>query len=259
MRGIIYEIKNIENGHRYIGQTRVSLARRKSSHLASLRQGQHFNDYLQNAFNKYGEESFVFHVISSATTQEALNAKEIFYVRKIGDYNLAEGGLNQIKAPETRKKLSQNMTGSGNPMYGKKHSEESKQKMREARLGCEWSEESKLKLSESISGENNCHYIPYSLEEVKKMKKNGHTKDSVALSLGFSSVRSFGRTLKQRHNLVWTDIPPKPVSKKISIKKIQELKKMGFSEREVAHELGYTNRGSISTFLNRRGTTWTEL
>ena len=60
-----------------------------------------------------------------------------------------------------RKKFSESMTGENNPMYGipgifagRKHSEESKQKMSIAKSGKHPSEETRRKISVAITGEN---------------------------------------------------------------------------------------------------------
>lgn len=45
------------------------------------------------------------------------------------------GDANPAKRPEVRQKISEKVSGSGNGMYGKHHSEEAKEKIRKSRLG----------------------------------------------------------------------------------------------------------------------------
>jgi group I intron endonuclease len=59
----IYEIKNIANGKRYIGST-LSFNSRFRKHKTELRGGYHHSPKLQNAWNKHGEDSFVFSVLA---------------------------------------------------------------------------------------------------------------------------------------------------------------------------------------------------
>jgi hypothetical protein len=55
----IYQIRNLLNGNVYIGKA-TSFYNRWTVHLSELRNNIHFNKHLQNAWNKYGEENFVF-------------------------------------------------------------------------------------------------------------------------------------------------------------------------------------------------------
>jgi group I intron endonuclease len=58
----IYIIRNIVNNHIYIGSTK-DFSKREYSHFNSLKNNKHHSKYLQNAFNKYGEDNFKFEVI----------------------------------------------------------------------------------------------------------------------------------------------------------------------------------------------------
>ena len=68
--------------------------------------------------------------------QEALKY-EAFLIAMLGTvrngYNISSyGGSSYKRTDETRKKSSESMTGKKNPMYGKHHSEETRNKMSEA-------------------------------------------------------------------------------------------------------------------------------
>lgn len=56
MESGVYKISNKINGKVYIGSS-CNLKRRKYSHFSKLRKGLHNNRYLQNSWNKYGEET----------------------------------------------------------------------------------------------------------------------------------------------------------------------------------------------------------
>lgn len=53
----IYQIRNLVNGKVYIGSA-CRLNSRKSDHLRSLQRGNHVNQKLQRAWNKYGPSAF---------------------------------------------------------------------------------------------------------------------------------------------------------------------------------------------------------
>lgn len=59
----VYSITNVVNGKKYIGSS-VSFIRRWRLHKTQLRTGSHHSRYLQSAWDKYGEESFIFSKIS---------------------------------------------------------------------------------------------------------------------------------------------------------------------------------------------------
>lgn len=74
----IYEIINVRNQKRYIGQTK-NLYRRQCSHIGKLRRNIHPNKHLQNAWNKYGEDVFQFRVLEYCPL-ENLDARELFWI-----------------------------------------------------------------------------------------------------------------------------------------------------------------------------------
>ena len=70
--GVIYKIKNKINNKLYIGQTIRSINEKILEYKNGLG-----NDYINNAFNKYGWDNFEFTIIDTAKTIQELNNKEI--------------------------------------------------------------------------------------------------------------------------------------------------------------------------------------
>lgn len=138
---IIYRIHNSITGKDYIGQTIRSLEERTAEHIRKT------NSVISKAIRKYGIENFVIEEIDSASTIEELNEKEIYWISKYNSivpngYNQCIGGGNTCgfhHREESKKKMSISKskiyTGKNNPFYGKKHSDESKQKMSSQRKG----------------------------------------------------------------------------------------------------------------------------
>lgn len=129
----IYCIENIINHKKYIGQS-ISIKDRWRYHKSKLRRNTHENDYLQKAWNKYGEENFKFYILEECAI-DIIDDREQYYInlydvnnRDCG-YNIERGGkLNKIISDTTRRKISENhadVSGENNPMYGVKMSEES--------------------------------------------------------------------------------------------------------------------------------------
>lgn len=75
MSGGIYRIVNLVDNKCYVGQTH-NFNYRKGLHFSELRNDKHKNDHLQNAFNKYGEQNFVFEILERVIIDSTLNIVE---------------------------------------------------------------------------------------------------------------------------------------------------------------------------------------
>lgn len=139
----IYFIKNITNNKIYIGQT-IDFHYRIRKHKEKLRKGNHSNEYLQRAWNKYGENSFDFGIFEECV-EDRLDVLENLYIDKFNSmnrnfgYNLESGGLSGKRASnETKEKMSRNhadISGDKHPFFGKKQTEEAKKKISDAQKG----------------------------------------------------------------------------------------------------------------------------
>lgn len=108
----IYAIVNQINGKMYIGES-THVESRQIQHFSNLRRHVHCNAKLQNAFNKYGEENFVYKILEYCSDEERFE-KEIEYIAK---YNTFENGYNLTPGGDGPNKGQ--LTGEKNPMYGK--------------------------------------------------------------------------------------------------------------------------------------------
>jgi len=147
MNSGIYQIRNLKNNNIYIGSTNDFDIRWKR-HRHALRKSDHWNPYLQNAWNKYGEESFVFEILERFFHKSFLIELEQYYIDNLEpEYNVAKiaGGGNlgdevnrkiskankerfkdpeqrakqgRIKSPEEKAKCGR--SGEDHPMFGKK-------------------------------------------------------------------------------------------------------------------------------------------
>ena len=89
----IYVILNTVTNKVYIGSS-VNLIRRRSSHFRDLRKNRHINDILQNSWNKYGEQNFVFIIIEHCDKTQLRTIEQKYldlykpYIKNNG-YNLS--------------------------------------------------------------------------------------------------------------------------------------------------------------------------
>jgi group I intron endonuclease len=159
----VYEIQNSVTGYCYIGSS-VNMSKRYIRHISDLKRQVHVNPYLQNAWNKYGENAFVFRAIlrcdKSMTTiyeQKCLDTME-------HEYNLAKDAIapnkGRVFSAEVRAKMS-------NASARRKHTEETKRKIGLAHKGKKKSAETIEKHRIAITG------VPMSRKARRNMSKAG--------------------------------------------------------------------------------------
>ena len=115
----IYEIVNVLNGHRYIGQS-IDIARRWRQHRNYLARGTANNPRLQRAWNKYGNDAFTFNVIGECVPHKAaLTFFENVALKAVPhEYNIceaAESVLGIKRTPEQIAAMSERMQGKKQP------------------------------------------------------------------------------------------------------------------------------------------------
>lgn len=175
----IYQTTNLVNNKKYIGKHYGEL---NDEYLGS-------GKLLQRAIEKYGKENFKKEILFISQNNEENNQKEIEFIKAfnaVNDnnyYNIAAGGdggdifhnLPQEQQLALKKSYSERTSGEKNPMYGKHHSEETKEKLRQIDKSYTQTEEYKNNMSKAVSGEKNGMYGKHHTEESKK-KMSDSTK-----------------------------------------------------------------------------------
>ena len=164
MQGI-YCIKNKITGDIYVGSA-VSMKKRKYRHFSSLRKNIHHSAYLQRAFNRYGETSFLFFPLKFVADASMLIQSEQYFIDRLNpSYNMckiAGSTLGTKQSVESNKRRSDTirtkfMTGEIKPVnhrLGKKWSEEVKKKIADGNKGKIVSLETKEKISQKRIARN---------------------------------------------------------------------------------------------------------
>lgn len=134
----IYKITCLSNGIIYIGSSN-NIKKRWAKHIRCFRKGDHCNPRMQNCFNKYGENDFIFEVVELVENLENLIVREQHYIDL---YNACkyEFGFNmcpvagstqgRIVSDQARINLSKALKG----RPGKPTTEATKEKQRQAKL-----------------------------------------------------------------------------------------------------------------------------
>lgn len=150
----IYMIVNTINKKVYIGSSN-NISRRFTKHKYQLNKSIHPNEHLQNAWNKYGSDSFKFRILAVCPNNERNNCEQMFmdlynaqnrnygYNIKNADghsqseetkLKLSEINKGKVVSEKTKKKLSNLNSGKNNHNYGKNLSDETKKKMSESKI-----------------------------------------------------------------------------------------------------------------------------
>mgnify|MGYP002860339754 CR=1 FL=1 len=143
--GVVYLIRNLVNGKRYVGQTKKTVKERFAEHARCK------TSLIGKAIHKYDKKKFCYGIIKTCATREELNYWEIHFIAALKSkvpygYNLTDGGeglSGYVVSDETREKrsiklrgipkspeqcaaiaatLQGRFCGEDNPFFGKHHS-----------------------------------------------------------------------------------------------------------------------------------------
>lgn len=152
MNNVIYKIRNVVNGHYYVGST-VNSRKRFWEHRKHLRLGKHVCVRLQRAWNKYGEDCFKFEIVEQLGSKEELYPAEQKWLNEHYGaeycYNVSAHADSPMRdaSPEIRQKLSE-------------RTKEWLQREGHPRLGVVLSAEERTKISQGLKGKTSgeAHY-----------------------------------------------------------------------------------------------------
>ena len=114
----VYKITNKVTNKVYIGITNQGSGARYRHHWYESRIGE--PSPIHRSMAKYGEENFTLEIIDFADTYDELKEKEKYWIKQ---YN------------STDRTIGYNLTEGGDGTFGKKHSEETKDKIRQKAIG----------------------------------------------------------------------------------------------------------------------------
>jgi group I intron endonuclease len=192
----VYVHTNKINGKKYVGQTckrpQVRFGKNGAGYIGSR--------IFYNAILKYGWDNFSHEILFTNLTSEQANLIEQAVIsaynttdRRFG-YNLQSGGRNHKLADETKQILSKiktgKYTGSQNPFYGQKHTEETRKIMSQKHYDC--------------NGEKNPNYgKKHTAESKEKMRTSRQGKHILQYDLNGNFIKEweYMSLARQEYNL----------------------------------------------------------
>ena len=144
----VYRIYCVKTNKFYIGSSK-NLWKRMITHIWSLDNKRHRNKNIQNEYNIYGNECFVFEIIEFCDEDKRLD-KEQYYIDLYKEssklYNLSTNAYTNNFVTEEQKRILSEIH------KGKKISEEQRRKISETNKGRIVSEETRAKISKAQKG-----------------------------------------------------------------------------------------------------------
>jgi group I intron endonuclease len=186
----IYKIKNLVNNKCYIGQS-VNLKKRKIKHFLDLKNNKHNNNHLQNAYNKYGKNSFEFSILMYCENFELTRYEKFFdkYYKKLNlSYNIRES-VDSNKGLSRSEEFKKNISDKNKGKPSKKK-------------GISLSEEIKTKISKSLIGNTYSlgRHLPDNTREKMSMSRKGKLKSEETKK----KMSDASKKRKRRNNGTWT-------------------------------------------------------
>lgn len=211
----IYTITCKDDNKVYVGQSQ-NIKRRFNMHKSHLRHQKHRNSYLQRAWNKYGENSFVFEVKEICPIEE-LNAKEKIWINKLKS-NHKDKGFN--------------LTDGGDGVRGYKHTEEDKIFFSEYWTGKQTGEDN----SRSVLTNDD-------VKEIIKLLLNHISMDKIAkkFNVSKSNIQMIKEKKTWTHltkDIVFTPKPKLSKYKNISYSKSRNVYVAQFNYKGIRHLVG---------------------
>jgi len=243
----VYEIRDKMNNKVYIGSTR-NFSKRWGTHIADLRRNRHHSPNLQESYNKYGENNFNFNIIEYVEDFNDLLLKEQRWMDLTESYN-EKTGYNVSRTAKGRTSPVSNLTRlrMAKAQTGRKHSEETLEKLRFLKKKSSLSAETRAKYSAANKGENNNMAVLSEIEviEIKEKLRDGIKRSKIASEYDVTQKNidmiSAGKT--------WVDVKVEGFIPKVQPKKLKEddvilIKKMlmeGFSQKEICEEFNISS------------------
>jgi group I intron endonuclease len=191
--GYIYMLKNKYNEKIYIGQTIRPIQKRFDEHQLESSKCL----AIRNAIQYHGWENFEKDWYECP--DEDLNKHEIWMVNLMGTlspngYNIKEGGASGKHSEKTKQKCRE-------AKIGISRSEETKKKISKAKLGTNHNEKTKRNMSIAHLGENNHMYRKNGDKNHRSKRVYQYTIDGIFID-SFGSCREAGRYLEKASSLI---------------------------------------------------------
>lgn len=201
MKSGVYSIVNNTDNRAYIGSSAKSVFGRINAHRNALRKGTHYNPHLQRAWNKDGEDAFMFDVVEFHEPDFCLSMEQYW--------------INMLNV--CNPKFGYNVAPAVYSAYGQRRTEEQKENIRKSiagrykgkdnpRYGVKWSSELRENLINKFKTIRYKRVVQYTLEgeELNRFDSAPHAERFLGIMKKSGNIRlcCMGNT-KTAYNFIW--------------------------------------------------------
>lgn len=258
----IYIISNTINDKIYVGQTWQPAKNRFKEHCKKYNKGCR---KLHNAIQSHGQDCFNIETICSTTTQNDADFLEnyfiILYDSINSGYNIRGGGSRGKLHEETKRRISEAVSGENHPLFGKKISEETRAKMSAAgkiasahKVGVPLTDDIKQKISNTLTGKKLNEETKRKISKALKGRKTYKATEETKKKMSESQKKNLnsGVFKKGHKGLKGEDNPTAKLTAKDVIN-IKQMLKQGIRPLLIAKNYNVT-KSTIKAI--RSGKTW---
>ncbi len=127
----VYIITCLTNSRRYVGSS-IELNKRWNHHQQAFRRDNHRNRHLQRAWNKYGDDAFTFQILLYCVPEDCLMYEQLCLDGLKPEFNICQQATSSLgvkRSEETRQRISEAKKGI------KVHTEDSIRRIKEFHIG----------------------------------------------------------------------------------------------------------------------------
>lgn len=228
----IYKITCTSTEKFYIGSA-VNLQTRRYDHFKTLQENKHKNPKLQRAWNKYGEDAFTFEVLELVLVPFLLE-REQYWFDKLKPFDkkgfniarVAGSNLGGTHTPETREKIRQ-------AKLGKKMPREAVEKSRQANLG--------RKLTpEQLEERRSRKHKPESIEKMRSWERTPEYLEKLRVTRNTPEARERNRQSQ--------------LGKKLSPETKEKLRQANLGKKMSPEAIEKTRQASLGRNVGRKHT-----
>lgn len=199
----IYMWKNLDSGKIYIGSAKNIRTRLTAYYnINHLTRGS--NMHINRALLKWGYSSFSLSILEYCSVENLIQREQYYLDTLKPEYNIcttAGSTLGKLHSEEAKEKISSTKKGThqgeANSFFGKTHLEGSRKKMAEAKLGGVLSEVVKEKIKESKLGKNFSEEHKINLSSAQPNRKSISVLDlETAIETTYGSIAEAERSMK---------------------------------------------------------------